>query len=76
MKLVMSVHDNKEVSLLTDANFIRALEPREVISGQNGDPYAYAFKTQLGWCVVGPMIKQTKACKLVITESCLHWLTQ
>ena len=44
----MSVHDNKEVSLLIDANFIRALEPREVISGQNGDPYAYAFKTQLG----------------------------
>ena len=47
----MSVHDSKELSLLIDTNFIRALEPREVISGQNGGPYVYAFKTQLGWCV-------------------------
>ena len=76
LKPAMSVHDNKEVSLLIDANFIRALEPRQVISDQNAGPYAYTFKTQLGWCVVGPMTKQIKACKLVITESCLHWLTQ
>ena len=54
----MSVDDNKEVSLLIGANCVRALEPREVISSQNGGPYA--LKTLLGWSVVGPMINQTK----------------
>ena len=54
----MSVDDNKEVSLLIGANCVRSLEPREVISSQNGSPYA--LKTLLGWCVVGPMINQTK----------------
>ena len=57
----MSVNDNQEVSLLIGANCICALEPREVISSQNGDPYA--FETLLGWCVVGPMINQTEAGK-------------
>ena len=54
----MSVDDNKEVSLRIVANCVCALEPREVISSQNRGPYA--FKTLLGWCVVGPMINQTK----------------
>ena len=57
----MNINDNKEVSLLFGANCVRALEPREVISTQNGG--LYAFKTLLGWCVVGPMINQTKAGK-------------
>ena len=57
----MSVDDNQEVSLLIGANCVCALESREVISSQNGGPYA--FKTLLGWCVVGPMINQTKASK-------------
>ena len=57
----MSLDDNQEVSLLIGANCVRALEPREVISSQNGGPYA--FKTLLGWCIVGPMINQTKAGK-------------
>ena len=51
----MSVDDNREVSLLIGANYVRALETREVISSQNGGPYA--FKTP--W----PMINQTKAGK-------------
>ena len=37
------------------------MEPREVISCQNGGPNA--FKTLLDWCIVGPMINQTKADK-------------
>ena len=39
----MSVDDNREVSLLIGVNYVRALETREVISSQNGGPYA--FKT-------------------------------
>ena len=50
----MSVNGNQEVSLIIGANCVRALEPREVISSQNGGPYA--FKRLLGWCIVGPMI--------------------
>ena len=61
LKPVMSVDDNQEVSLLVAADCVRALESRKVISSQNGGPYA--FKTLLGWCVVGPMINQTKASK-------------
>ena len=61
LKPVMSGDDNKEVSLLIGANCVCALEPREVISGQNGGPYV--FKILLSWCVVEPMINQTKASK-------------
>ena len=61
LKPVMSVDDNQEVSLVIGTNCIHALEPREVISGQNGGPYT--FKTLLGQCIVGPMINQTKAGK-------------
>ena len=57
----MSVDDNKEVSLLTGANFVLALEPREIISGHNGG--LYAFLKLSDWCVVGPMINQTKTAK-------------
>ena len=57
----MSVDDNKEVRLLTGANFVLALERREIISGQNGG--LCAFLTLLGWRVVGPMINQTKTSK-------------
>ena len=57
----MCVDDNQEVSLRNGENCVRTLEPREVVSSQNGDPYA--FKTVLGWCIVGPMINQTKTGK-------------
>ena len=61
VKPVMIVDDSIKVSSLIGANCVRALEPRKLISSQNGDPYA--FKTLLGWCVVGPMINQIKAGK-------------
>lgn len=41
------------IGLLIGANCPRALEPEKVIPSQNGGPYA--FRSQLGWCVVGPM---------------------
>ena len=50
----MSLDDNQEVTLLICVNCVSALEPRQVISSQNGGPYA--FKALLGWCIVGPMI--------------------
>ena len=46
-------HADIEVKLLIGANCLRALEPVEVISSQKGGPYAY--RTRLGWCIVGPM---------------------
>ena len=71
LKPVMSLDDKKSMFTLS-ANCVRALEPSEVISSQNGGPYV--FKTLLGWCLVGPMIK--KKTSLVVIESCFHRLTQ
>ena len=53
----MSVDDNKKVSLIIDANCVRALEPREIISNHNRG--LFAINTLLGWCVVGSMVNQT-----------------
>lgn len=39
--------------LMIGGNCPKALEPLEVIPSQDGGPYAY--RTSLGWCVVGPM---------------------
>ena len=44
---------NIEVALLIGANCLAALEPMDIITSQHGGPYA--FKTKLGWCVVGPV---------------------
>ena len=43
--LVMSVDDNQKVSLLIGAICVRALEPREVISSQNGGSLKTLLKT-------------------------------
>ena len=40
--------------MLIGANCMKALEPVEIIAGQNGGPYAY--KTKLGWCIFGPIV--------------------
>ena len=45
--------DNIEVGILVGANCMKALEPMEIISSRNGGPYAY--RTKLGWCLVGPV---------------------
>ena len=45
--------ENPDVGLLIGANCTKALEPIEMIQSRNGGPYA--FRTRLGWCVVGPV---------------------
>ena len=49
----ISEKDDIQVDLLIGANCVKALEPIKVISSEAQGPYAY--KTVLGWCVVGPM---------------------
>ena len=42
------------VGLLIGANFMKALEPMKIIFGKKDGIYAY--KTLLGWCIVGTII--------------------
>ena len=50
---VIQNEDITNVGLLIGADCLKAIEPIDVIKSQNGGPYAY--KTILGWCVVGPI---------------------
>ena len=45
--------DDIEGGMLNGANCLKALEPVEMITSQDGGSYAY--KTKLGWCIVGPI---------------------
>ena len=56
--------DDIQVGLLVGANCMKALEPTRIIHGEGGGPYAY--KTRLGWGVVGPIDCISKG----ITTSC------
>ena len=49
----ISEKDDIQADLLISANCVKALELIKVISSEAQGPYAY--KTVLGWCVVGPM---------------------
>ena len=53
-------NDDVHVGLLIGVNCMKALEPTRILQSQNGGPYAY--KTKLGWCVVGPINCTTKNC--------------
>ena len=44
--------DNLPVGLLIGGNCVKALEPLEILQKRDKDPYA--FKTRLGWWIVGP----------------------
>ena len=62
-----SVH----VGVLIGANWLPALEPTELIGSEAGGPYAY--KTKLGWCVLGPIGqgnsgKETMTCKKIAVK--------
>ncbi|MEL7338835.1 MAG: DUF1759 domain-containing protein [Bacteroidota bacterium] len=64
--------DEGEIGILIGANCTKGLEPTEIISSKNGGPYA--FKTRLGWCVVGPLQsthqRSSLACnKILVNES-------
>ena len=52
------MEDNLPVGLLITANFVKALEPLEILQNTNEGPYA--FKTRLGWCIVGPVSQNNK----------------
>ena len=45
--------DDVQVGLQIGANCMKAVEPTRIIYSEGGGPYAY--KTRLGWCVVGPI---------------------
>ena len=48
------IHDDDiGVGMLIGPNCMKALEPVEIIGSQDGGSYAY--KTKLGWCIVGPI---------------------
>ena len=53
-KLVSSneIFSGMKVGILIGGNCPKAVEPLEVVQSQDNGPYA--FKTRLGWCVVGP----------------------
>ena len=42
------------VGLLIGTNCMKALEPMKIIPSKEDSPYAY--KTLLGWCIVGPIL--------------------
>ena len=47
------MQNNVEVCLLIGCNCPKALKPKEVILGNDRDPYA--VKTELGWGIIGPV---------------------
>ena len=59
-----------EIGLLIGADCTKALEPQEVIPSKNGGPFA--FKTAMGWCIVGPLAKPSKknsiSCHQIIVQ--------
>ena len=50
--------ENIKIGLLIGANCPRALEPEVVLPSKDGGSYAY--RTVLGWCVVGPVTGNNK----------------
>ena len=52
-ELIPQDRDEIKIGILIGGNCPLALEPIQVISSKDGGPYAY--KTKLGWCVMGPI---------------------
>ena len=59
-------NDNAHVGLLIGANCMKALEPTRILQSQDGVPYAY--KTKVGWCVLGPINCTVKIVALAVIE--------
>lgn len=49
---IPKINENIEIGLLIGVNCPQALKPREVILGNDEDPYA--IRTALGWGIIGP----------------------
>ena len=72
------------VTLRISANCVKALEPYELTASKKGRPYA--FRTLLGWYIVGPMYSQNKSenlsCNKIMVKSVVtglpsnHYFTQ
>ena len=62
-----------EIGLLIGADCAKTLEPQEVIPSKNGGPFA--FRTTLGWCVVGLLAKLSEKnsmlCHQIIVQDAL-----
>ena len=54
----LSVETNKEVGLLIGADWSKALESKKVLPSKDSGPFA--FRTPLGWCVIGLLTKLGK----------------
>ena len=61
----LTFSDDISVGLLIRANCAKALEPTEILQSTNGG--SYAFKTRLGWCVVGP-VNRAKGNKVLCNQ--------
>ena len=64
--------DKISVGLLIGANCTKALEPIDIIPSKNNGPYA--FRTKLGWCIVGPVNgsncrKEMKCHKIAVKQA-------
>lgn len=57
---LMPYRDDLDVSLLLGINCARAIKPREIIPGNDDDPYAK--RTALGWGVIGMVTPNTSEC--------------
>ena len=57
---LLPYRDDLDVSLLLGINCARAIRPREVIPGNDDDPYAK--RTALGWGVIGMVTPGTDQC--------------
>ena len=59
------------IGLLIGANFMKVLEPMQVIASENGRPYAY--KTRVGWCIVQSIMngdnKDSISCHRVVVRN-------
>ena len=66
-----------EIGLLTGANCPKALEPEEVIPSKDEGPFAY--RSPLGWCVVGPLVKDAKkgsiSCNRIVAQDVTSGIT-
>ena len=49
--------DDMEIEMLIGVNYMKALEPLEIVASRNGGLCVY--NTNLGWCIVGPIVNKS-----------------
>ena len=58
-----------KVGLLIGLNCPSALRPREIVYGEESDPYA--VRSLLGWCVNGPLCTSQQIGKITCNRICI-----